>query len=136
MRLLEPIAMDSRANQATALDWVLVLIVLCLPRLRRRTTGAFDPKRMLPSASSATRTSRRASSSIRPSRWAALSCHEIRVNKDITRVKLITTTPQALCLTCHADKDAAKLKGTVHPPPCATALNVTTRMFPKTRISY
>ena len=45
-----------------------------------------------------------------------LSCHEIRVNKDITRVKLITSTPQALCITCHADKDAASLKGTVHPP--------------------
>jgi predicted CXXCH cytochrome family protein len=45
-----------------------------------------------------------------------LSCHEVRVNKDITRVKLITTTPQSLCLTCHADKDAASLKGTVHPP--------------------
>jgi predicted CXXCH cytochrome family protein len=44
------------------------------------------------------------------------SCHEIRVNKDITRVKLITSTPQALCITCHADKDAATLKGTVHPP--------------------
>ena len=45
-----------------------------------------------------------------------LSCHEIRVNKDITRVKLITTTPQSLCITCHADKDAGTLKGTVHPP--------------------
>jgi predicted CXXCH cytochrome family protein len=45
-----------------------------------------------------------------------LSCHEVRVNRDITRVKLITSTPQALCLTCHADKDTAKLKGTVHPP--------------------
>ncbi|HTV65578.1 MAG TPA: cytochrome c3 family protein [Bryocella sp.] len=44
------------------------------------------------------------------------SCHEIRVNKDITRVKLITATPQALCLTCHADHNAADLKGTVHPP--------------------
>src|SRR5580704_164281 len=44
------------------------------------------------------------------------SCHEVRTNKDITRVKLITTTPQALCLTCHADKNAADLKGTVHPP--------------------
>jgi predicted CXXCH cytochrome family protein len=44
------------------------------------------------------------------------SCHEIRVNKDVTRVKLITTTPYALCLTCHADKNAATLKGTVHPP--------------------
>lgn len=45
-----------------------------------------------------------------------LSCHEIRVNKDITRVKLITATPYALCLTCHADKKAADIKGTVHPP--------------------
>ena len=44
------------------------------------------------------------------------SCHEIRVNKDVTRVKLITTTPQALCITCHANKDAASLHGTVHPP--------------------
>src|SRR5579859_7605634 len=45
-----------------------------------------------------------------------LSCHEVRVNKDITRVKLITTTPQALCLSCHSEKDASTLKGTVHPP--------------------
>ena len=44
------------------------------------------------------------------------SCHEIRVTKDVTRVKLITTTPLALCLTCHANKNAADLKGTVHPP--------------------
>jgi len=45
-----------------------------------------------------------------------LSCHEIRVNKDATYVKLITTTPAALCLTCHGDKEAAKIKGTVHSP--------------------
>ncbi|MGA3079882.1 MAG: cytochrome c3 family protein, partial [Terracidiphilus sp.] len=44
------------------------------------------------------------------------TCHEIRVNKDITRVKLITATPVALCLTCHAEKKAADIKGTVHPP--------------------
>jgi predicted CXXCH cytochrome family protein len=44
------------------------------------------------------------------------SCHEIRVNKDITRVKLITATPSALCINCHADKKAADIKGTVHPP--------------------
>src|ERR1700739_840847 len=30
------------------------------------------------------------------------SCHEIRVNRDVTRVKLITATPYSLCLTCHA----------------------------------
>ena len=45
-----------------------------------------------------------------------LSCHEIRVNKDVTRVKLITATPSALCLTCHADKNAADIKGVVHKP--------------------
>src|SRR6202140_1065956 len=45
-----------------------------------------------------------------------LSCHDVRVNKDGARIKLITSTPQALSLTCHAEKDAATLKGTVHPP--------------------
>jgi len=44
------------------------------------------------------------------------SCHEIRTTKDVTRIKLITTTPAALCLTCHADKNATEIKGTVHPP--------------------
>ena len=44
-----------------------------------------------------------------------LSCHEIRVNRDITRVKLITATPYKLCLTCHTDKDAAQIKGTGPP---------------------
>jgi predicted CXXCH cytochrome family protein len=45
-----------------------------------------------------------------------LSCHEVRVNKDVTRIKLTTTTTYTLCLTCHADKDASKIKGSVHPP--------------------
>jgi predicted CXXCH cytochrome family protein len=44
------------------------------------------------------------------------TCHEIRVNKDVTRIKLTTTTPQALCFTCHADKNAAEIKGLVHKP--------------------
>src|SRR5208337_3536702 len=44
------------------------------------------------------------------------SCHEIRVNKDTTRVKLITIVPYKVCLTCHSDKDATHLKGRVHPP--------------------
>lgn len=45
-----------------------------------------------------------------------LSCHEVRVNRDVTRVKLITTTPYKLCLTCHGDKDATQIKGAVHKP--------------------
>ncbi len=44
------------------------------------------------------------------------TCHEVRVDKDVTRIKLTTTTTSGLCLTCHADKNAADLKGTVHPP--------------------
>src|ERR1017187_5026057 len=45
-----------------------------------------------------------------------LTCHEVRVNRDITRVKLITATPYKLCLSCHADKDATQIKGHVHEP--------------------
>ncbi len=45
-----------------------------------------------------------------------LSCHEVRVNREVTHVKLITATPAALCISCHGDKNAADIKGTVHPP--------------------
>jgi predicted CXXCH cytochrome family protein len=44
------------------------------------------------------------------------SCHEVRTVRNITHVKLITTTPYALCFTCHADKNPADIKGKVHPP--------------------
>jgi predicted CXXCH cytochrome family protein len=44
------------------------------------------------------------------------SCHEIRVTKSTTRVKLTTTTTGKLCLSCHADKNAADIHGRVHPP--------------------
>ena len=64
------------------------------------------------------------------------SCHEIRVNKDITRVKLMTTTPQALCLTCHADKDAAHLKELCIRRRYATASSVTILIIPTIRINY
>ena len=45
-----------------------------------------------------------------------LSCHEVRVNKEITRVKLITATPAALCFTCHKEKNPATITGRIHPP--------------------
>lgn len=55
------------------------------------------------------------------------SCHEVRVNRGITRIKLITTRSSALCLSCHADKSSgppafgavnngAEIKGRVHSP--------------------
>ena len=37
-----------------------------------------------------------------------LSCHELRVSKDVTRIKLTAVTPVKLCLQCHADKDASQ----------------------------
>src|SRR5271169_5884238 len=45
-----------------------------------------------------------------------LSCHEIRTNRDVTHIKLIAVSPAKLCATCHSDKDAAQIKGHVHPP--------------------
>ncbi|MBZ5648362.1 MAG: hypothetical protein LAN37_14200 [Acidobacteriia bacterium] len=44
------------------------------------------------------------------------ACHEVRVNKETTYVKLTTTTTSALCATCHSDKKAADIKGHVHQP--------------------
>ncbi len=45
-----------------------------------------------------------------------LSCHELRVSKEVTRIKLTTATPVKLCIQCHGDKDASTAKGAVHPP--------------------
>lgn len=45
-----------------------------------------------------------------------LSCHEVRVTKDVTRVKLNTAVPYKLCLTCHQGKDATQIQGHVHEP--------------------
>jgi predicted CXXCH cytochrome family protein len=45
-----------------------------------------------------------------------LSCHEVRVAKDVTRIKLNAAVPYKLCLACHADKDATQIKGHVHQP--------------------
>lgn len=43
------------------------------------------------------------------------SCHEIRVNGEITRIKLTTTTTNALCVGCH-DNKKVQAGQTVHPP--------------------
>src|SRR5579885_2385476 len=44
-----------------------------------------------------------------------MSCHEVRVSRDVTRVKLMTTTTQALCLSCH-DEKKVQAGQTMHPP--------------------
>ena len=45
-----------------------------------------------------------------------LSCHEVRVNRDATHVKLTKPTVAGLCFTCHSNKNPSSLKGKVHPP--------------------
>lgn len=44
------------------------------------------------------------------------SCHEVRVTKDVTRIKLTKSTTLTLCLQCHEDKKAAPGQGLLHPP--------------------
>jgi predicted CXXCH cytochrome family protein len=43
-----------------------------------------------------------------------LSCHEVRVSKDVTRVKLLTATPTKLCLQCHSKKEGGAAGTHVH----------------------
>ena len=57
---------------------------------------------------SAMKISRREKSFIRLSPWGVQAVTKYRVNKDVTRIKLITTTQVALCITCHADKNATR----------------------------
>jgi len=49
-------------------------------------------------------------------KMGCLTCHEVRVSKDATHVKLITPTVAALCFTCHKDKNPSSLIGKIHPP--------------------
>src|SRR5581483_10755948 len=44
------------------------------------------------------------------------SCHELRVARETTRITLTTATAVKLCIQCHPDKEAAKIKGVVHSP--------------------
>jgi predicted CXXCH cytochrome family protein len=49
-------------------------------------------------------------------KMGCLSCHEVRVGKDATHVKLITPTAAALCFTCHKGMNPSSLTGKIHPP--------------------
>jgi predicted CXXCH cytochrome family protein len=43
-------------------------------------------------------------------------CHQVRVDAEVTRIKLVSVTTGRLCLQCHANKDASQIKGHVHSP--------------------
>jgi len=70
-----------------------------------------------PSASSVTKTRAKGKAVHTVTGKGCLSCHEVRVAKDVTRVKLITRDAASkLCLTCHTKLDAAQVKGHMHSP--------------------
>jgi predicted CXXCH cytochrome family protein len=93
------------------------LAVVCLPR----ALGAVHPVPLDPKTDSAKCLECHGDKSKGKAVHSAIamgctSCHEVRVNKDVTRVKLITAVPYKVCLTCHAEKDASQIQGHVHQP--------------------
>jgi predicted CXXCH cytochrome family protein len=110
--------MVSRGRQFVKYVWICVALLALLPM---RATAAVHPVPLDKNVDSAKclechEDKTKGKSVHSAMATGCLSCHEVRVNKDVTRVKLITATPVALCVTCHADKKAADIKGTVHPP--------------------
>jgi predicted CXXCH cytochrome family protein len=97
-------------------QWLVLVSALSVPAVAKQHPVPLDPK--TDAAKCAECHADKAKGKVVHSAIATgcLSCHEIRVNRDVTRVKLITTTPYRLCLQCHGDKDASQIKGHVHSP--------------------
>ncbi len=113
---LERFASSPRFRCGSGLVWLFMMVAFVCPVLAAKHPVPLDPKAD-PSTCITCHEDKTKGKSVHTAiAMGCTSCHEIRVNKDITRVKLITTTPQALCLTCHSDKNAADIKGKVHPP--------------------
>ena len=93
-----------------------LLIGLAVPRLEAAKHPALDPNVDAAKCLECHADKTKAKSAHSTIKGGCLSCHEVRVNKDITRVKLITATPAALCFTCHKDKNPSTLTGRIHPP--------------------
>ncbi len=117
---LQSFKLSSWARRALSALSGLILVSFCVLFCVGRISAAEHPVPLDPKADPATCIACHEDKTKGKSVHSAIamgctSCHEIRVNKEVTRVKLITTTSHALCLTCHADKNSADLKGTVHP---------------------
>ena len=93
-----------------------LLIGISVPRLGAARHPALDPKTDAAKCLECHADKTKAEITHSTTKDGCLSCHEIRVNRDITRVKLVTATPLPLCLTCHKDKNAATLTGKIHAP--------------------
>jgi len=119
---LRPVRLENSKSgfNSCALRWslccLLAILTLARPAFAAKHPVALDPKAD-PSTCIACHEDKTKGKSVHSAMsMGCMSCHEIRVNRDITHVKLITATPYKLCLTCHSDKDATQIKGRVHPP--------------------
>jgi len=96
--------------------WPVLLAALVVPAMAKQHPVPLDPKTDAAKCAECHEDKTKGKAVHSAIAMGCTSCHEIRVNRDITRVKLITTTPVKLCLQCHSDKDATQIKGHVHPP--------------------
>ncbi|MFZ3211149.1 MAG: cytochrome c3 family protein [Terriglobales bacterium] len=97
-------------------SWLVLVAVLAVPAMAKQHPVPLDPKTDSAKCIECHADKTKGKAVHSAIAMGCTSCHEIRTNKDVTHVKLITTTPVKLCLQCHSDKDAAQLKGHVHSP--------------------
>jgi len=97
-------------------QWLVLVAALAVPAIAGQHPVPLDPKTDSAKCTECHADKTKGKAVHSAIAMGCTSCHEIRTNKDVTRVKLITTTPAKLCLQCHSDKDAAQIKGHVHGP--------------------
>jgi predicted CXXCH cytochrome family protein len=99
-----------------AAQWLVLTAALAIPVMAKQHPVPLDPKTDAAKCVECHADKAKGKAVHSAIATGCLSCHEVRVNRDVTRVKLITTTPSKLCLQCHSDKDATQIKGHVHSP--------------------
>lgn len=96
---------------------LIVLAGLSIPRLGAVVHPTLDPKADTPRCLECHADKAKGKKVVHaPMAQGCLTCHEVRVTGNVTRVKLTTTNPRSLCITCHSDKDTTTLKGKIHNP--------------------
>ncbi len=106
----------SPVRLAKQLGWLVLVAASAVPGIAKQHPVPLDPKTDAAQCAECHEDKTKGKAVHSAIAMGCTTCHEIRVNRDITRVKLITTTPVKLCLQCHSDKDASQIKGHVHSP--------------------
>ncbi len=109
-------SISETTHKLNALSCVMVIVILVGSASAAKHPVPLDPKADTSTCIACHEDKTKGKSVHSAMAMGCTACHEIRNIRDVTHIKLITTTPYALCLTCHADKNAAGIKGTVHPP--------------------